>query len=271
MDETIDYGGTLMSSVAPELATHAVNGLDYAYQRIHFSEGEALFLNEHLQILKHTCRAIYGLSLRMEVDSLRERIGRLMQRNGYVRGSQAVLLKVFPEGMAGEGCAVSMLEVERTLLYPRFVVWHTRPMVEVVQYGHTDEGFASSVSLAVTSRARLCARRLGADEAIIENDHGVLVSIDDEPLFVVRNTMLYTSPLAAGATDSVMRRVAMATAQHAGIDLRQEPIRRADLATADEAFTLSVQGIVSFMGCGNQRFFNMTALRLAEAINRTKL
>ena len=43
------------------------------------------------------------------------------------------------------------------------------------------------------------------------------------------------------------------------------------LTHCEEAFTVSVQGIVSLLGYGDHRYFNLMAVKLAERINDVRL
>ncbi|MFR5871746.1 MAG: hypothetical protein ACLUEV_09255 [Alistipes sp.] len=105
--------------------------------------------------------------------------------------------------------------------------------------------------------------------AVLENRDGTLTHVDDEPLFLVSAGEVFTTPLAAGATDSVMRRGACRLPRR-----KRWCANAADtgmLTHCEEAFTVSVQGIVSLLGYGDYRYFNLMAVKLAERINDVRL
>jgi branched-subunit amino acid aminotransferase/4-amino-4-deoxychorismate lyase len=90
-------------------------------------------------------------------------------------------------------------------------------------------------------------------------------------LFLVSAGEVFTTPLAAGATDSVMRRLVLAVCRAEKIAVCECPLTRGMLTHCEEAFTVSVQGIVSLLGYGDYRYFNLMAVKLAERINDVRL
>ena len=82
----------------------------------------------------------------------------------------------------------------------------------------------------------------------------------------VYKRQVLTSPLACGATDSVMRRLIFGACRKEDVPMREEPLTRAMLGHCDEAFTASVQGLVSIDGYAGKRYFNLMAGRLIGSI-----
>ncbi|MFR4025872.1 MAG: hypothetical protein ACLTZY_09410 [Alistipes indistinctus] len=68
-------------------------------------------------------------------------------------------------------------------------------------------GYPTTVSQQIAGYGLSVAERAGCEAAVVENFDGVLTNVGDEPLFVVFGREVLTSPLACGATDSVMRRL----------------------------------------------------------------
>ena len=99
---------------------------------------------------------------------------------------------------------------------------------------------------------------------------GTLTHVDDEPLFLVSAGEVFTTPLAAGATDSVMRRLVLAVC-------RAEKI--AVSMPADTGYADPLRRSLYRFGAGNRvaarlrdyRYFNLMAVKLAERINDVRL
>ena len=157
------------------------------------------------------------------------------------------------------------------LYYPRYVLWHKRPLLDVFPCDCAWPGYPTSVSLLSAAFGRDAAARAGAELAVLENRDGTLTHVDDEPLFLVSAGEVFTTPLAAGATDSVMRRLVLAVCRAEKIAVCECPLTRGMLTHCEEAFTVSVQGIVSLLGYGDYRYFNLMAVKLAERINDVRL
>ena len=76
-----------------------------------------------------------------------------------------------------------------------------------------------------------------------------------------------TTPLASGATDSVLRRLILATCELEEIPCMEIPIKKEMLLQCDEAFTASTQGIISLMGYKTHRYFNLVTRKVAARLN----
>ena len=118
-------------------------------------------------------------------------------------------------------------------------------------------GYPTTVSQQIAGYGLSVAERAGCEAAVVENFDGVLTNVGDEPLFVVFGREVLTSPLACGATDSVMRRLIFGACRKEGVPM---------LGHCDEAFTASVQGLVSIDGYAGKRYFNLMAGRLIGSI-----
>ncbi|MBI2169390.1 MAG: branched-chain amino acid transaminase [Actinobacteria bacterium] len=84
--------------------------------------------------------------------------------------------------------------------------------------------------------AKVEAIKAGYDEAILLSPDGYVSECTGENLFVVRDGMLVTPPLSAGALDGITRDSVMTIARDLGYEVREENLLRTDLYIADEAF-----------------------------------
>ncbi len=87
-----------------------------------------------------------------------------------------------------------------------------------------------------SSLAKVEALRGGYDEAILLNPSGTVAEATGENVFVVKNGVLLTPPLYAGALEGITRDAVMAIARDLGYEVAEQQLLRTDLYLADEAF-----------------------------------
>ncbi len=87
-----------------------------------------------------------------------------------------------------------------------------------------------------SSLAKVEALKGGYDEAILLNTNGTVSEATGENIFVVKDGVLTTPPLSAGALDGITRDTVMTIARDLGYEVRQDHLLRTDLYLADEAF-----------------------------------
>lgn len=96
---------------------------------------------------------------------------------------------------------------------------------------------AKGVGIYVNSSlAKVEALKAGYDEAIMLNSHGQVAECTGENVFVVKNGVLVTPPLSAGALDGLTRDAIITMARDFGYEVREATMLRSDLYLADEAF-----------------------------------
>jgi branched-chain amino acid aminotransferase len=84
--------------------------------------------------------------------------------------------------------------------------------------------------------AKVEAVKAGYDEAIMLNAHGNVTDGSGENIFVVRDGVLTTPPLHAGALEGITRDSIITIARDLGYEVREDNLVRTDLYLADEAF-----------------------------------
>ncbi len=84
--------------------------------------------------------------------------------------------------------------------------------------------------------AKVEAIQAGADEAIMLDPTGYVTEGSGQNLFIVKKGVLRTPPAWAGILKGVTRDAVMELATEAGLVVREEPLNRYDVYTADEAF-----------------------------------
>lgn len=100
--------------------------------------------------------------------------------------------------------------------------------------------------------ARSEARKAGADEAILLNEHGRLAEASSSNLFVVRGGQLLTPSVGSGVLPGITREAVLELARRLGIYSAERELGFTELAEAEEAFLtnsiIEVMPLTSFAG-----------------------
>jgi len=84
--------------------------------------------------------------------------------------------------------------------------------------------------------AKIEAIDAGTLEAVMLNHLGYVAECTGDNLFIVRDGVLFTPPIAAGILEGITRDEILAIARDQGIKVREENLTRQDLYVADECF-----------------------------------
>jgi branched-chain amino acid aminotransferase len=87
-----------------------------------------------------------------------------------------------------------------------------------------------------SSLAKVEALKAGYDEAIMLAPNGLVAECTGENIFCVRNGVILTPPLSAGALEGITQHSVTRIAKDLGFDIRVDNIARSDLYIADEIF-----------------------------------
>jgi branched-chain amino acid aminotransferase len=87
-----------------------------------------------------------------------------------------------------------------------------------------------------SSLAKVEAIHGGYDEAVLLNTAGSVAEATGENIFAIKNGVLSTPPLSAGALEGITRDSVMTIARDFGYEVREQNLLRTDLYLADEAF-----------------------------------
>jgi branched-chain amino acid aminotransferase len=122
-----------------------------------------------------------------------------------------------------------------------------------------DEGIANGVSMKISSwqrhgvnsmppaakgtgmyinssMAKVEAIKAGYDEAILLSPQGYVSECTGENIFIVKDDVIYTPPVSAGALEGITQDSVRTIARDLGIEYREANLVRSDLYTADEGF-----------------------------------
>jgi branched-chain amino acid aminotransferase len=122
-----------------------------------------------------------------------------------------------------------------------------------------DEGIANGVSMKISSwqrhgvnamppaakgtgmyinssMAKVEAIKAGYDEAILLSPQGYVSECTGENIFIVKDEVIHTPPVSAGALEGITQDSVRTIARDLGIEYRESNLVRSDLYTADEGF-----------------------------------
>ena len=104
-----------------------------------------------------------------------------------------------------------------------------------------------------SSLAKVEALRAGYDEAIMLAPNGLIAECTGENIFAVRNDIIITPPLSAGALEGITQNSVMTIARDEGYDVRVDNLARSDLYIAEEIFVCGTAAEISSVNSVDDR------------------
>ncbi len=224
-------------------ALHYGTGIFEGIRAYETPDGTAIFrLTDHMKRLHHSAKA-YSMKLEWSVDELVEAAKETLRVNGleagYVR--PIAFLELGALGLNPSGAKV------RTAI----ITWRWGAYL-------CEEGVRKGIRVSVSSwrrfpntafpnakatgtyinsiLAKMEAVNAGFDEAIMLNQDGVISEGSGENLFLVRNGVVYTPPIAVGCLDGLTRHAVMTLLAEEGYEIVEKVLDRSDLYYGDEVF-----------------------------------
>ncbi|MEZ5079013.1 MAG: aminotransferase class IV [Solirubrobacterales bacterium] len=192
--------------------------------------GAPVELDAHLDRLTASTRALFGqdppdrareLVLRESAGVELGRVRATVAPHGDELRASAIVAGVYPGDVFPRGesaAALSTIVVDRGLGGHK---WADRAMLERAE------------ALGPTGTVPLLVR-----------EDGTVLEASRANVFLAREGVLLTPPLAAGVLPGITRAAAIELARSEGVEVREQPIYRDDLVGADEVFlTGSVRGV----------------------------
>jgi len=215
---------------------------DGVFEGIRLYDGCVFKLDEHLERLEYSAKAILldlPLSRQAFADAVCETCRANDLSNGYVR--LVVTRGVGHLGLTPDGCGPPSVIIiaDDIQLYPEELYEKGLKIISVP----TRRINASALPPAVKSLnylnnilAKIEAKKVGFQEALMLNDKGEIAECTGDNVFVLSKGVLYTPPLDAGSLRGITRAAVMDIASDLGIPCREQALTRYDLWTAEECF-----------------------------------
>ena len=215
---------------------------DGVFEGIRLYDGCVYKLDEHLERLEHSAKAIL-LEMPMSRAEFAEAVCETCRQNNLRNGYVRLIVTRGPGhlGLTPDGCGPQSVIIiaDNIQLYPQELYENGLKIISVP----TRRINSSALPPAVTSLnylnnilAKIEARRVAFHEALLLNDKGEIAECTGDNVFIIRKGTLYTPPLDAGSLRGITRAAVMDIASGIGIAVKEQALTRYDLWIADECF-----------------------------------
>ena len=215
---------------------------DGIFEGIRIYEGCVYKLDEHLERLEHSAKAIMlnlPTSRAAIADAVCETCRANNLRDGYIR-----LIVTRGEGSLGlsiNSCKTPQLIIiaDTIQLYPEEFYRDGLKIITVPTRRCNPSALPPTVkSLNYLNNilAKIEAQHLGYHEAIMLNDQGYVAECTGDNVFVIQKGELITPAASAGALKGITRQTAIEIAEDLGITWREANLTRYDIWISDELF-----------------------------------
>jgi len=215
---------------------------DGVFEGIRLYDGCVYKLDEHLERLEHSAKAIL-LDMPMSRAEFAEAVCEACRQNNLKNGYIRLIVTRGPGhlGLNPDGCGPQSVIIiaDNIQLYPEELYENGLKIISVP----TRRINASALPPAVKSLnylnnilAKIEAKRVGFLEALMLNDKGEIAECTGDNVFIIRKGVLYTPPLDAGSLRGITRAAVMELAECIGIQVKEQALTRYDLWISDECF-----------------------------------
>ena len=215
---------------------------DGVFEGIRLYDGCVFKLDEHLERLEHSAKAIL-LNLPLSREELSEAVCETCRRNELRNGYVRLVVTRGPGhlGLTPDGCGPPSVIIiaDEIQLYPEEFYENGLKIISVP----TRRINASALPPAIKSLnylnnilAKIEAKRVGFQEALMLNDKGEVAECTGDNVFILSKGVLFTPPLDAGSLRGITRATVLDLADELEVPYREQALTRYDLWTADECF-----------------------------------
>jgi branched-chain amino acid aminotransferase len=215
---------------------------DGVFEGIRFYNGRVFRLEEHIRRLFDSARAIV-LKMPWTIEEVMQFTVDTIKandlRDGYVR-------LVVTRGTGGLGLnpylceKPSMFIIASTIsLYPEEYYTNGLAIITCATRRPTPAALmpqVKSLNYLNNVMAKVEAIQAGAMEAVMLNEQGYVSECTGDNIFLLKNGVLLTPPVADGALDGVTRRVILELADQLQIPWKEQTLTRYDIFISDECF-----------------------------------
>ena len=215
---------------------------DGVFEGIRLYDGCVFKLEEHLERLEYSAKAIL-LDLPLTRDEFREAVCETCRRNQLSNGYVRLVVTRGPGhlGLTPDGCgpASVIIIADAIQLYPEEFYENGLKIITVPTRRINSSALPPAVkSLNYLNNilAKIEAKRVGFQEALMLNDKGEIAECTGDNVFILSKGVLFTPPLDAGSLRGITRASVIDLAAELGVPYREQALTRYDLWTADECF-----------------------------------
>ena len=215
---------------------------DGVFEGIRFYNGRVFRLDEHIDRLFDSARAIalnIGMDKSAVIEATLETIRQNKLQDGYIR--LVVTRGVGDLGLNPMLCPKASIFViaSKITLYSADKYENGLDVVTCatrrIPHGALSP-MVKSLNYLNNVMAKIEAQNAGAGEGLMLNEQGFVSECTGDNIFIIKNGVISTPPIAAGALAGVTRSVVFDLAAEFGITIREPMMTRYDIFTADECF-----------------------------------
>jgi branched-chain amino acid aminotransferase len=215
---------------------------DGVFEGIRFYNGRVFRLDEHMNRLFDSARAIalnIGLDKAAVAEATLETIRQNNLQDGYIR--LVVTRGVGDLGLNPYLCPKASIFIiaSAITLYPAEKYQNGLDVVTCatrrIPHGALSP-MVKSLNYLNNVMAKIEAINAGAGEGLMLNEQGFVAECTGDNIFIVKNGVISTPPIASGALAGVTRAVVFDLAREFGIPIFEPMMTRYDIFTADECF-----------------------------------
>jgi len=221
---------------------HAVLYGDGVFEGIRSYAGKVFRLKEHVRRLYDSARGI-RLAIPMTQEEMARAVTDTLEANGL---ADSYLRVVVTRGAGTLGLDPNRCDhpnvfiiCDKITLYPRQLYENGLEVITAsTMRNHPNAVNPRLKSLNYLNNilAKIEAIDAGTLEAVMLNHLGYVAECTGDNLFVVRDSCVFTPPIAAGILEGITRDEIIDIARREGTEVREENLTRQDLYVADECF-----------------------------------
>lgn len=270
------YNGHLISIYEPAVsfANRAFRYGDSLFESIRFTNGKAMFIADHIKRLKLSMTALrMNVPVDFNTANIEHLIIHLAAKNNITADARIRLTVFRNEGghYTPETNDISFLIETEPLDTVGYSLNQKGLWVDI--YAELKKPVNKIASLKTGNSllyvmAGLTKKSLRLDDCLLVNEHGNIIESISSNIFVIKNGTLYTSPVADGCIDGVMRKQILALAGLNRILTFEQTLTINTLMNGDEVFLTNAIKGVQWVGQFKNKFYtNRMALFFTEKLN----
>ncbi len=244
MQRTIYIDGEMLpeSEAKVSVFDHGLLYGDGIFEGIRFYNGRVFRLEQHIRRLYDCARAIL-IKIPLTPEEMIAATCATVRANGLQDGYIRLVVTrgVGPMGLSPFKCPKpSVIIIAATIsLYPE-EAYRTGLTMATVSTRRPSHDILSpqvkSLNYLNNIMAKVEALQAGAEEGLMLNDVGLVAECTGDNIFIVRDGVISTPPLTAGALDGITRGAVFDISKELGITIREREFSRHDVFIADECF-----------------------------------
>lgn len=224
------------------------------YQVVAIFGGDVFNLDAHIHQLNISVRDIYHKELQLDRAELLFEFRHVIRQQAIAGNvMHAVRINIYDD--------LSLdLHYEGHSIYQGYAHRCVSPRAHLVYFSYPITAHSCSAREAVTQLSILEAEHAGAPVALRCNPRGEVCSGNGYPLFAIRDSVLYSSPLEQSVEGDLVLRAA----RDMGLSTPSAPILVKSLNMYDELFFVDCYGLTTISECEGVRYMSIVSSKIAN-------